>query len=213
MGLLPIRTAKLKSMRIIILFLLFIGLSCKNENIHPILKHSSKKAVSITIQPFSDLPQEQLDYVVKKLSKVFTDIVIFHKIELPSEAYYKPRNRFKADPIIEWLKSEAPSKNIIGITSKDISTPKGTNPDSGIMGLGEVNGYSCVVSSYRLRKNNKNEELFIVSLHELGHIFGLDHCPIQGCIMEDAKGRNVLSTEKQFCPSCKKFLIDRGWRL
>ena len=82
-----------------------------------------------------------------------------------------------------------------------------------------IDGKSCVVSTYRLeRKFEKGggaspalvrERLWKTTLHELGHTLGLEHCPIVGCIMEDAHGTvKTVDIEKALCPDSKKRFFD-----
>ena len=81
------------------------------------------------------------------------------------------------------------------------------------MGLGYQPGSACVVSTFRLSKENLAEHYFKVSIHELGHTQGLPHCAVNTCFMRDAKGGNPLNEETDFCPACKSHLIKKGWRL
>jgi archaemetzincin len=131
---------------------------------------------------------------------------------LPKHAYYAPRNRYKADSILTFFNSIATNNYIyIGLTSKDISTTKNNIADFGVMGLGFCPGRACVASTYRLSKTNKNEQLFKVAIHELGHTQGLVHCPKPFCFMRDAEGKNPTNEEKEFCESCRKHLRNKGW--
>ena len=99
----------------------------------------------------------------------------------------------------------------IGITDKDISSSMHGVDDWGVMGLSYIPGRACVISSFRLKKNNLSDQLFKVAIHELGHAQGLDHCANKTCFMRDAEGKNTTDQEKQFCPKCKAFLINKGW--
>ncbi|MGB0430165.1 MAG: hypothetical protein ACPGLV_06795, partial [Bacteroidia bacterium] len=135
--------------------------------------------ITIAIQPFSNIDQAIIDSVAKHLQNKYNgNIKILSPIELPSGAYYKPRNRYRADSIIAFLKREKSVEfdYILGITTKDISTTKGQHVDWGIFGLGYRPGPSCVVSTHRLKTTN--QELFLnrlekVALHEVGHNLGL----------------------------------------
>lgn len=132
---------------------------------------------------------------------------------MPENAYYKERNRYKADSIIKFLNSK--TKNgyvIIGMTSKDISTTKGKVKDYGIMGLGYRPGKACVASKYRLSKKNGDEQFFKIAIHELGHTQGLKHCPEKKCFMRSAEGGNPTDEETDFCHTCKTFLINKNWK-
>ncbi len=102
---------------------------------------------------------------------------------------------------------------IIALTSKDISWTKGKILDYGIMGLGLCPGQVCVASSFRLSKTDNLRQLFVVSIHELGHTQGLPHCPVKTCFMRDAEGGNPTNEETEFCLKCKAHLVSRGWAL
>lgn len=151
--------------------------------------------------------QQQLDSAFQHT----IDIQLLPMRELPASAYYPARRRYRADSLIYYLKRHCPhNANIMGITNQDISTTKHNVTDYGIMGLGFQPGPSCVISSFRLHKNNISIELFKVAIHEWGHNQGLPHCPNEECYMRDAKGGNPLQEEQGFCSTCKGFLKKKG---
>ncbi|MBS1743278.1 MAG: matrixin family metalloprotease [Bacteroidetes bacterium] len=173
---------------------------------------NSGSAVVIDIQPFEGVDEQDVDYLVKELLKVYPNIHVNKAVKLPAFAWYAPRKRFKADSLLKFLSSVTkPGHVIIGLTSKDISTTKNNHPDWGVMGLGLCPGNSCVASSFRLSTKERRMQLFKVAIHELGHTQGLPHCAVKSCYMRDAEGRNPTNEEKEFCSSCKKFLIKKGW--
>ena len=99
---------------------------------------------------------------------------------------------------------------IFGLTAVDISTTKDDVKDCGIFGLGTLDGATCVISTFRLGARKASaakriERLIKVVNHEIGHTFGLDHCPTPHCLMEDAKG-TVDSEDGGFCPSFRQRL-------
>lgn len=171
------------------------------------------KPITIYLQPFSGFPDTKSKYLLERLKGIYSDCKLLAPVELPQTAFYSPRNRYRADTLISWLSKRVKGNDVVaGITSKDISTTKGTNPDSGIFGLGYMPGSSCVISNFRL-KNYTDDQLFKVLIHELGHTQGVDHCPLKTCFMRDAMGKNVLMEETEFCPDCRKKLIAKGWHL
>jgi archaemetzincin len=191
-------------MRIILIFLFILGLSCSQQ----------QKIKTVYIQPFSDINSAEVQKVYLAVKKVYPQVYLLESIQLPKQAYYVPRNRYRADSIIYWLRNRVKSNEVvIGLTSKDISTSKGNIYDYGVMGLGFRPGTACVVSSFRLNKANLAEEFYKVSIHELGHTQGLPHCPEKTCFMRDAEGRNPTNEEKNFCTNCKKVLQSRGWKI
>ena len=210
--------------QLIILFCLFI--SCNNLNSNKdklvakfdVLKKEENK--SIYIQPFEGFPQSNTNIIEKKLKQIYSgSIIVNNAIPLPKNAKKQNRNRYCADTLIRYLGTLIKKDDlIIGLTKNDISTTKDKNSDWGIFGLGYKPGKSCVVSTFKLKGNNKLEKLFKLVIHELGHNQGLaltknDHCTEKTCFMRAANGRDHLDELKMFCPKCKSVLIKAGWKL
>lgn len=81
--------------------------------------------------------------------------------------------------------------------------------DFGIMGLAYCPGKSCVVSGYRLKHQNYDihfGRFKKVVIHELGHNFGLPHCPDKKCVMTDAVEsiKTIDNAKLELCLSCRK---------
>lgn len=176
--------------------------------------NSQSKCTKIYLQPFQDFPSYYTSYLISELKNCLPDITLLKPVPLPEQAWYDQRKRYRADKLIYWLKNRINDDEIvIGLTSKDISTTKNEIKDFGVMGLGFTPGKSCVVSTFRLNKQNLRQQLFKVAIHELGHTRGLNHCPVKTCFMRDAKGGNPVDEEKEFCERCRKILINKGWSL
>ena len=147
----------------------------------------------------------------EQLKKYVPNIYLREKELMPRLAYYKPRDRYRADSLIAWMGKRAKANETwIGITMNDISTTKGSNPDYGVMGLGNCPGKACVASEFRVR----NKKLFFkVMIHELGHTTGLPHCPVKTCYMTAANGSDPTAREVGFCDKCTLHLRRAGWLL
>ena len=53
------------------------------------------------------------------------------------------------------------------------------------------------------------ERLWKISIHELGHTFGLPHCPNKGCLMQDAHGTvKTVDEESELCGDCRARFTD-----
>jgi archaemetzincin len=64
-------------------------------------------------------------YVEQKIKSFYPKVVVLPKINLPKQAYYKPRNRYRADSILAFLRqSKADDYVFIGLTNKDISNKR-----------------------------------------------------------------------------------------
>ena len=149
------------------------------------------------------------------------DVRVLAPVALPAGAFYPPRGRYRAEKLLEFLRGRLPDDGlrIQGMTSADISTTNGRYADWGILGLGDLPGPACVISSFRCKKTARNstqarERLAKVAVHELGHTLGLAHCPTRGCLMEDAGGR-VATCDREYdlCGRCRKLLVSGGHTL
>ncbi len=167
----------------------------------------------IAIQPLGKVNPAFVAQAKQSLEHLYAvEVVILPVKGLPASAYYRPRDRYRAEKLLDWLpaNTDAQYAKIIGLTESDISTTKEAILDWGIFGLGQLGGRSCVISSYRLgRKVSRAkllERLGKVAGHEVGHTFGLAHCPNEGCLMSDACGKVATVDDEtgQLCDACRK---------
>jgi archaemetzincin len=214
------------SLIVYVLFVLSFALACKSDNKleqqiepTPFIKKKAEK-LSIVIQPFNDLPPGTVELVASQLKAIYSGtIVVKSPIPLPTQAFQHSRSRYRADSLIDYLgRMVGKNELIIGLTSSDISTTKGNISDWGVMGLGYCPGKSCIASSFRLKGTNRQEKLFKVAIHELGHTQGLAktqtrHCPDKTCYMRDAEGKDHINELTHFCSTCKPVLVKAGWAL
>lgn len=191
------------------LLFFFICCACRQPEEAP-----ARQAIFINLQPFSDVPEGTAELLYKQLRTCVPHITLKNPINLPRMAYYAPGKRYRADSLIRYLHRRTAHNHVtIGLTTRDISSTKGNAADYGIMGLGYQPGSSCVVSAYRLPKKNRAEQLFKLTIHELGHTQGLPHCTVKTCYMRDAEGKNYMNEETGFCVRCKTHLGSKGWAM
>ena len=208
--------ADLLSFSTILLVIFF--LSCNSKPSIKFNSHPAKKNIfTVAFLPYSNFDTGLANFVQNQTAKFYNcSVIILKPATLPATAYYAPRNRYKADILLSHQKNIIP-KNIdalVGLTDKDISTANGKIADWGVFGLGMCPGNVCIISSYRLKrasntKNQLEERLIKVVLHEVGHNLGLPHCTSNiKCLMTDAGGTiNQVDKEKKWlCESCKSIL-------
>lgn len=171
---------------------------------------------TVYIQPLGNVNNESLIMVKTSIEKFYGyKCVIEPRVLLTDDILAKSKTRYEASKILKKFDSH---KNLLIITEVDIATKHRGSNEYGIMGLGYRPGKTCVVSTFRMKKNVSKEKvlerLSKVSIHEVGHNLGLDHCNYdRTCIMNDARGTvKQIDMEKiQFCYRCNK--MRKGIRL
>jgi len=173
----------------------------------------------------ADLDYNILDKLGNDISKEFEDIKLTLDVYIDlktatnfQSSVNKHRNQWNSFKILELLNKFRPNKatRILGIVDIDAYS----DGFDFVFGEAFYRGRVAAVYLSRLRQEfydlKPNSSLFYQRLvkeaiHELGHVFGFDHCKNSQCVMYfstslldvDAKGRG-------FCYSCrKKYLNSR----
>ena len=138
-------------------------------------------------------------------------------LPVPPESYEARRNQYYSTKILKEMLGDVPQDalRLLGVTDKDLCIPILTY----VFGEAQVGGTAAVVSLARLRQEHYGltpdrpmllERLRKESLHELGHTFGLFHCPSRDCVMHlsntvvdvDIRGRD-------FCRGCQTVVASK----
>lgn len=188
-------------------------------------KEYSKWAV--VIQPLGEVNPEYLTFVKNSLQKDFSSVKFLPKMNLPRTAFVGIRKRYDANKMLWYLQNLYVKRKysketfLVGVTESDLCQNRRNpdlwkgkkgfgSPDYGIMGLGyqpesknTVPSKKVNINSTKRLNSNKKEQLVKLIKHELGHNFGLPHCPNKSCIMRDAEGGNHFDEMTGFCEKCK----------
>jgi archaemetzincin len=160
-----------------------------------ILRHLGKAIADFLLLPVSILPPQPL----------------------PLHTYHPERNQYHATQLLESLINEEHEEKpfrILGITAVDLYIPIFTF----VFGEAQLDGQAAIISLFRLGGGASGGEpstaLFLsrlikLSLHELGHTFGLPHCRQDCCLMGFAANLEKLDQKKiGLCKYCLILLDD-----
>lgn len=198
----------------------FFGLSCFSAAFvlaDPAAARASaqeKEEPLLLLVPLGDPSKDLVQQTARSIRATFRfRVEVAEPMELPADAWYAPRKRWRAEKILDALDriDRDDVSRIAAITEAPISTTKGEIYDWGIAGLGSMGGKSSVFTSYLFRKHKTKQrakylrEMEGLVLHEIGHTLGLPHCPREICLMADAKGNAIKAAELsngEFCEAC-----------
>lgn len=146
------------------------------------------------------------------LAEIFGQgIQVGDSITLPPESWNQRRGQYLASKLLAELPSPpSPDDRVLGVVDVDVFA-SGLNF---VFGEADITGRRALISLVRLRQefyslpqdeNLFRERVFKEAVHELGHTYGLGHCPDSTCVMyfsnslhdTDVKGRD-------FCPNCQE---------
>jgi len=152
-------------------------------------------------------------HVDDKLLEVFHklgpfEFSILDVFPAPSDAYDGLRRQYNALKMMSCLKGLASNygfPKVLGITQEDIYYRNSTF----VFGCAELNGVAAILSIYRLntpRKGVLPTRILKEALHELGHLFGLEHCS-NDCVMRFCERTDLIDSKKlRYCKDCSKKL-------
>ena len=142
---------------------------------------------------------------------------VLRPLTLPEKTFHIVRGQYHSTQILEYLLSEHNSGafRILGITSVDLYIPILTF----VFGEAQLNGQGCghftVSTPGRRRRHLIPRRRWFstgsssLSIHELGHTFGLGHCRQEKCLMGFSANLEKLDQKNlTFCHYCQVLLAD-----
>ena len=175
---------------------------------------NNKTPKQISIYCMGGYLADSVQYLEVCLRKYFPNVrVMPNNINIPSQYFNKERNRYLASGLLDELAKHRNNDAVIGVPDYIIFKPNKKSDTFGIMGMSYTNTFKSIVST-KIPLNGKEQSkdnICKLALHELGHGFGLKHCPNETCYMVDAEGTMKIENAIGFCESCKHVLNSKGW--
>ena len=178
------------------------------------LDATTPAGLRVVVVPIDEVAPDLVEFVAESVRRRYTfEVMTLPAVPPAATAWYPPRKRWRAERLLDQLDAleVGDAIRVIGLTEQPISTTKGKIFDWGIAGLGSLPGKSCVLTAYLFRGLKKKDRPHYLRymenlvLHELGHTLGVPHCPLDRCIMADAKGnalRAARASINEYCPRC-----------
>jgi len=127
-----------------------------------------------------------------------------------SPAFDPGRRQYNAISTLQLLLAGSPGPDTfrLGITSADLFLPVFTH----VFGTAQLGGTVATASLFRLRPEFSGDpadpvllrrRVLIESIHELGHLLGLLHCPVSWCAMAPSRlPEHIDLKDPILCPEC-----------
>jgi len=172
--------------------------------------------VAIALQPIGAVDGGLIEYLGEVIGSVFGDVEVRPAVEVPADSRVPERGQLEGSSLLKALSAAGLEEGdaVLGVIDEDIFVAD-TNF---IFGL----AYGClaIISLTRLRQEfyglSSNSALFLErakkeAVHELGHVFGLPHCPNRRCVMHFSNSIDETDFKGwRFCGRCRKILEDSG---
>jgi len=160
----------------------------------------------LVIQPFGHIEGSVIKHLKKNLAPYFDEITVNEEVPVMDEAYNHYRQQYLVDPLLQALKPIKAEK-VLGIVDRDLYTPN----QNFIFGLAKINGKDCIIALERLRDESSRkvflDRVLKEARHELGHAYGLRHCPQKGCVMHFSNSLGDTDVKKSvLCKDCEDHL-------
>jgi len=159
---------------------------------------------------------ELLDGLAAELARVFQVSCHVSTEVLDVTTMLEPgRRQYHSTAILRAMLPRVPDPEVrlLGVTELDLFVPVLTF----VFGEAQLGGACSLVSRCRLREEFyglpsnvalTGERLFKEALHELGHTFGLRHCPDWQCAMASTHAVERLDLKQAaYCASCRRAVI------
>lgn len=173
----------------------------------------------ISLMPVGQVDHALLEPLAEALTRRLNVACSIQPEGLEAEFAFNPmRRQYHSTEILKKILQRPQGKTwkVLGVTEMDLYIPVLTF----VFGEAQLSDGGAVVSAHRLRQEFYGmptdpellrERLLKESLHELGHTYGLRHCPDYSCVMSASNGVERIDLKRaEFCPACAQALPASG---
>ncbi len=176
---------------------------------------SNKIQETIFIVPFDEVSTGVLNSTGKAITtQLPVEYILKPTLDIAPAAYNEKRDQYHSTILLNLLIEHYGKRadRILGITERDLYVPE----LNFVFGEADMVHNVAVISLARLRQEHyglpPDEELFekralTEAVHELGHTYGLRHCPNPDCVMYFSN--TLADTDRKgytFCDKCMRKL-------
>jgi len=170
--------------------------------------------VKITLKPLGTVAGEIMEELKDRVGGIFhCPVEIKAGFSDLAQAYNPERKQYFSSKLLASLKKAERDERVVGVADIDLYVPR----LNFVFGEADIVSGAAIVSLCRLRQEYyglaPDEALFLERatkeiVHELGHTFGLGHCPNNKCVMHFSNSlADTDLKEAGFCSSCRPKII------
>jgi archaemetzincin len=170
--------------------------------------------VRITLKPLGDIADEMMQKLRDRVRSVFhCPVETEAGFSDLAQAYDPERKQYNSSELLACLGKAEREERVVGIAEVDLYVPR----LNFVFGEADTSSGTAIVSLCRLRQEyyglDPDEALFLERatkevVHELGHTFGLEHCPNNRCVMHFSNSlADTDVKETHFCDKCRPKIV------
>jgi len=170
--------------------------------------------VKITLKPLGDIADEGMEKLKDRVGGIYhCPVEVKAGFSDLAQAYNPERKQYLSSKLLAALGKSEREERIVGIADVDLYVPRLNY----VFGEADVVSGTAIISLCRLKPEYyglaPDEALFLERatkeiVHELGHTFGLGHCPNNKCVMHFSNSlADTDLKEAHFCNMCRPKII------
>lgn len=170
--------------------------------------------MKVTLKPLGNITDATMEKLKDRVGGIFhCPVEIEAGFGDLAQAYNPQRKQYFSSKLLASLKKSQRDERVVGIADVDLYVPR----LNFVFGEADIVSGTAIISLHRLRQEYyglaPDEALFMERatkeiVHELGHTFGLGHCPNNRCVMHFSNSlADTDLKEPSFCSSCRPKII------